>query len=89
MKELEEHVCIKCYFKLFGNTFTETFEMFQQAYGDDYMSRTQCYNWFTYFKAGRTLTNKNPRPRYRSFKAFEGSSTQEEARPVELSLIHI
>jgi hypothetical protein len=35
MKDLEEQrVCVKFCFKL-GNTFTETFQMLQQAYGED------------------------------------------------------
>jgi len=45
-KELEkQRVCVKFYCKL-GKHFTETFQLFNQAYGKDYMSRTQCYEWF-------------------------------------------
>lgn len=34
--------------------------MLQQAYGYDCMGQTQCYNWFSHFKAGRISTNENP-----------------------------
>jgi len=37
-----------------GKTFTETFQMLQQAYGEDCWSRTQCYEWYHRFKSGRT-----------------------------------
>ena len=35
-------------------TFTETFQMLQQAYGEDCLSRTQCHEWYQRFKWGRT-----------------------------------
>jgi transposase len=54
MKELEEqHVCMKFCFKL-GKTFMETFQMLQQAYGEDCLSRRQCYEWYQRFKSART-----------------------------------
>jgi len=54
MKDLEEQrVCVKFCFKL-GKTFTETFQMLQQAYGEDCLSRTQCYEWYQRFKSSRT-----------------------------------
>ena len=54
MKNLEEQrVCVKFCFKL-GKTFTETFQMLQQVYGEDFFSRTQCYEWYQRFKSGRT-----------------------------------
>jgi len=37
-----------------GGTFTETFQMLQQAYGEDCLSRTQCHEWYQRFKSGRT-----------------------------------
>ena len=37
-----------------GKTFTETFQMLQQAYGEDCLSRTQCHEWYQCFKLGRT-----------------------------------
>jgi len=53
MKDLEEQrVCIKFCFKL-GKTFTETFQMLQQAYGEDCLSSKQCHEWYQHFKSGR------------------------------------
>ena len=46
MKDLEEQsVCVKFCFK-HGKTFMETFQMLQQAYGEDCLSRTQCLEWY-------------------------------------------
>ena len=60
MKDLEEQrVCVKFCFKL-GKTFTETFQMLQQAYGEDCLSRTQCYEWYQRFKLGRTSIEDDP-----------------------------
>ena len=42
--------------------FTETLTMLQHVYGDYCISRTQCYGWFTCFKARRTSIDENPRP---------------------------
>ena len=41
-------------FQIGKKTFTETFQMFQQAYGEDCLSRTQCHEWYQRFKSGRT-----------------------------------
>jgi len=61
MKDLEEqHVCVKFCFKL-GKTATETWKMLQQAFGDECMSRTQCFEWYSNFKTGRTLIDEDPR----------------------------
>jgi len=61
MKDLEEqHVCVKFYFKL-GKTATETWKMLQQAFGDKCMSRTQCFEWYSHFKTGRTSIDEDPR----------------------------
>jgi len=55
MKDLEEQrVRVKFCFKL-GKTFTETFQMLQQACGEDCLSRTQCHEWYQRFKSGRTF----------------------------------
>ena len=53
MKDLEEHVRVKFCFKL-GKTATETWKMLQQAFGDECISRTQCFEWYSHFKTGRT-----------------------------------
>jgi len=60
MKDLEEQsVCVKFFFKL-GKTFTETFQMLQQAYGEHCLSRTQCHEWHQRFKWGRTSIEDDP-----------------------------
>ena len=62
MKELEEQcVCVKFCSKL-GKNFTETFQLLNQAYGEDCVSRTQCYEWFRRFKEGRMSVGEDPRP---------------------------
>jgi hypothetical protein len=38
----EQHVCVKFCFKL-GNTFSDTFEILKQAFGEEAMSRTQTH----------------------------------------------
>jgi len=65
MKELEEQcvcVCVKFCCKV-GKSFTEAFQFLNQAYWEDCMSRTQCYEWFKHFKEGRMLVGEDPRPR--------------------------
>ena len=34
--------------------------MFQQAYGEDFLSRTQCHEWYQRFKSGRTSVEDDP-----------------------------
>ena len=66
MKELEEQrVCVKFCCKL-GKNFTETFQLLNQAYGENCMSRTQCYEWFKRFKERRMAVGEDPRPGRRS-----------------------
>jgi len=61
MKDLEEQrICIKFCFKL-GKTFTETFQMLQQAYGEDCLNRTQCHEWYQHFKSGRMSIKDDPK----------------------------
>jgi len=62
MKDLEEQcvcVCVKFCFKL-GKTATETWKMLQQAFGDECMSQTQCFEWYGRFKTGRTSIEEDP-----------------------------
>ena len=40
----------------------ESFQMLQQAYGEDCLSRTQCYEWYQLFKSGRTSIEDDPKP---------------------------
>ena len=35
--------------------------MLQQAYGEDCLSRTQCYEWYQLFKSGRTSIEHDPK----------------------------
>ena len=61
MKDLEEQlVCAKFCFKL-GKTFTETFQMLQQAYREDCLSHTQCHEWHQRFKLGRMSIEDDPK----------------------------
>jgi len=61
MKDLEEQrICIKFSFK-FGKTYMETFQMLQQAYGEDCLSCTQCHEWYQPFKLGRTSIKDDPK----------------------------
>ena len=43
------------------NTFTEAFQMLQQAYGEDCLSRTQYHEWYQRFKSGRTPIEDDPK----------------------------
>jgi len=56
----EQHICIKFYFKI-GKTATETYQLLQQAYGEDAMGRTQVFDWFRRFKEGRNSDESDPR----------------------------
>ena len=52
----EQRACIKFYFKL-EKTATECYEMLKTAFGEQAMGRSQTFQWFSRFKAGRTLTD--------------------------------
>ena len=52
----EQHACIKFCFKL-GKTATECYEMLKTAFGEQAMGHSQTFQWFSLFKAGRTLIN--------------------------------
>jgi len=45
-----------------GKNFTETFQLLNQKYGEDCMTRTQCCEWFKRFKEGRISVGNDPRP---------------------------
>jgi hypothetical protein len=47
----EQLICIKFCFKI----PTETYELFQHAYGEHAMGRTHVFDWFRHFKESRTL----------------------------------
>jgi len=56
----EQHICITFCFKI-GKTATETYQLLQQAYGEDAMGRKQEFDWFRRFKEGRTSAESDPR----------------------------
>ena len=47
----EQRICIKFCFKT-GKPATETYQLLQQACGEDAMGRTQVFDWFLRFKEG-------------------------------------
>ena len=49
-----------------GKHFTEIFQLVNQAYRQNCMSRTQCTEWFKPFKEGRISVGEDPRPGRRS-----------------------
>ena len=56
----EKCICITFCFKI-GKTATETYQLLQQAYGEDAMGCTQEFDWFHRFKEGRTSVLREPR----------------------------
>jgi len=56
----EQRICIKFCVKI-GNSAMETYQLLQQAYGEDAMGRTQVFDWFRRFKEGRTSVESDPR----------------------------
>ena len=58
---MEQRANIKFCVKL-EKKFAETYELMKKVDGDDCMSRTQVYTWFTRFKNGRDDLNDDPRP---------------------------
>ena len=44
-----------------GKTFMETFQMLQQAYREDCMSRSPCHEWYQCFESGRTSIENDPK----------------------------
>jgi len=56
----EQRINIKFCVKL-SKSFTETHEIMQNAYGDQCLRRTQCYDWFKRFKDGRKSVDDDQR----------------------------
>ena len=52
----EQRACIKFCFKL-GKTATKCYEMLKTAFQEQAMGRSQTFQWFSQFKAGRTSTD--------------------------------
>jgi len=44
-----------------SKSFTETYKMMQNAYGDQCLGPTRCYDWFIRFKDGRESVDDDPR----------------------------
>jgi len=55
--KVEQCVCVK----FLGKSFEETFQMLQDDFGDEVMSRSWCHEWFKRFKEGRASTTDDPR----------------------------
>ena len=58
---LRNNACVWNSASNWGKTLVETFELLKQAYGEECMSCTQCYEWFKCFKEGRTSVSEDPR----------------------------
>ncbi|KAJ8955411.1 hypothetical protein NQ318_003509 [Aromia moschata] len=58
---MEQRVNLKFLVKL-GKTFTEAYALLKEVYGNEYLSRTQVFEWFKRFKEGRETTEDDPRP---------------------------
>ena len=54
----EQRICIKFCFKI-GKTATETYQLLQQAYGEDALGRTQVFDWLRRFKEGAPGAKQN------------------------------
>ena len=52
----EQRACIKFCFKL-GKTATECYEMLKTAFEEQALGHSQTFQWFSQFKAGRTLND--------------------------------
>jgi hypothetical protein len=59
-RKVEQRANVKFWVKL-GKSVTETLNMLRQAYGDEAMSRTQCFEWYRRFKGGRTSLEDDER----------------------------
>ena len=60
MVDFRERTCIKFCFKL-GKTATECYEMLKTAFVEQAMGRSQTFQWFSRFKAGRTSIDDEER----------------------------
>jgi len=56
----EQRACIKFCFKL-GKTATECYEMLKTAFGEQAVGRSQTFQWFYRFMAGRNSTDDDER----------------------------
>jgi len=56
----EQRACVKFCFRL-GKTATECYKMLKTAFGEQAMGRSQTFQWFSWFKAGRTPIDDDER----------------------------
>ena len=56
----EQRICIKFCFTI-GKPRTETYQLLQQAFGEDAMDRTRVFDWFRRFKECRTSVESDLR----------------------------
>jgi len=56
----EQRICIKFVLKSEKQT-TETYQLLQQAYGEDGLGRTQVFDWYRRFKECRSSVESDPR----------------------------
>jgi len=56
----EQRACIKFCFRL-GKTANECYEMLKASFGEQAMGRSQTFQWFSQFKAGRNSTDDDER----------------------------
>ena len=61
--------------------------MLQQAYGEDCLSRTQCYEWYQRFKSGRTSIKDDPKSGWPS--SSTGNDHIEKVRSVLSENCHL
>ena len=57
---VEQYVKIKFLTKL-GKSATETYNLLREVYGDQYLSRTQVFEWFKKFMEGREDVGNDPK----------------------------
>jgi len=60
MDVIKQRVGVTFCFK-HGKNSSETFQLIQQAFEDDVLSRTTCFEWFKCFKKGRISVKDNER----------------------------
>jgi hypothetical protein len=58
----EQRISIMFCFKI-GKVATETYQLLQQAYGEDAMGRIQVFIWFRRFEKGKTSVESDTPPR--------------------------
>jgi transposase len=60
IEKVEQHICIKFCQKL-GHSCSETYDMIQEAFGNEAMGLTQVKEWFRRFKEGQISAKSDER----------------------------